>query len=186
MKIYNPFEIVLDSYSEECKNLYAVVQSICDFPKMQFNEDDYAYDLGIENKLYSTAFAYICHDYLLKLRVMDAHEDFETVCDGMNFEENEEFIFEIAKAFNIDFDENLIQQQKQSDAEYDEYREYDELVFNIIKKYREKIAAKIKTVLTTDELQLTFFGSIFFMDETSEFEPSLSLDTYFYPALFLY
>ena len=178
MKICNPFEIVLDSYCEECKNLYAVVQSICDLPKMQYEEDDL--DFGTENKLYATAFAYICHDYLVRLKAVYAHEDFEAVSDRMNFEENVEVILEIAKSLNIGFDETKIQQQKNA---INLNEEYYELVYNLIKTYRRKIATKIKALFTKDELQLCFFSSIFSMDETNEFEPSTL--NYIYPDLFL-
>ncbi len=186
MKQYNPFDFLLDSYNVECKNLFAVVRSVCDFPKMQIDENEYSNDFGTNNKLYATAFAYICHDYLVMLDEMYPHEGFGSISDSMNFEENEEFIFEIAKSLTIDFDNQLIQKQKQTNSIDDGINEYNELVYQIIQQYRARIASALKLVFKSEALLLAFFSSIFSMDETSDFEPSVPLYDYVNSSKFLY
>jgi hypothetical protein len=175
MKQYNPFENVLGSNQDDCLKLYAVVQSLLDYPKLHIDE----YDDGTENKLYATAFAYICHDFLVHLDVIFPHEDFGSVADHMNFQENEKTLLEIADRLNITYNLKKINEQKKADYsiefDTDDYNEYNELVYEIISKYREKISYDIKLIFVTEDLQLSLFGSIFNMNLDEYHEPTFDL-----------
>lgn len=153
MRNNKPFDIILDSYNKESFSLYVVVSSLFDYPSIGENED-------LEGKLYASAFAYLCSNYLNTLIDFYEHDDFELFIEEMGL---------------IEHIEELIKIHEKSDTIEWEPEDHSELIWAVIQDYQVKIAKDVNTVFHTQKLKICLFSSIFNMDQ-NEFHPLLSLD----------
>ncbi len=154
MRNNKPFDILLDSYSRESFNLYMVVSSLFDYPFIGEDED-------LEGKLYSSAFAYLCSNYLNTLLDFYEHDDFDLFIEEMGLIEHMQELLKLkGESLTIDW----------------EPEDYTEMIWAIIKDYQLKIAKDINSVFHSQKLKLRLFSSIFKMDENG-FQPMLSLET---------
>lgn len=149
-----PFQILLDSYANECSNLFEVVKSIFQYPHIQTHDD-------LESKLYASAFASICSDFLQIAIGMYAHEDFEAFLQEMDL---------------LDYDFKAIQDKHPGFILEFEDQDYNEKVWNCIQYYKTIIKADLTNLFVTDAKIASFFSSIFsFNDEN--FSAEMSLDS---------
>lgn len=148
-----PFEIVLESYYNECFHLYGVIKSLYDYSSIDEQGQDYP---NYDGKLQAAAFAYICSDFLSQyLNDYNSREDFESFVEDMNFEEDKDLLVKDAKEINYDFKGDL-----------------EELVSTLITHYRSQIKNDIKTIFKTEQQQVNLFYSIFKMGVQDEYLPT--------------
>ena len=162
-----PFTIVLDSYAEESFQLYCVVRALLDYPLIN-KDPDYEYDDYI-GKLYASAFTFICLNYLEILDIKQYFEDFELFNEDMNFIEDKKELVELAKKIEIN-----------------DYRDFEDLVKNLISYYKKLIAADINRLFPSEQLKIRLFSSIFEMEEFGQgYQPSVPGGGYIYSSMFL-
>lgn len=78
----NPFRILMDSYAEQSYIFYMVYKYMIDIPYIAEEEVEHTVGQRLEAKLYETAFAKMCHDFMLEVDDMSPMED-----DELLFEE---------------------------------------------------------------------------------------------------
>lgn len=158
-----PFEIVLDSYSDECFHLFGVIKSLFGYPSIDEQGQDYP---NYDGKLQAAAFTYICSDFLSQYsNNYYPHEDFELFVEEMNFEEDKDFLIQDAKEINYEFQGDL-----------------NELVYTLITHYRSQITLDIKSIFKTEQQQIALFYSVFKMGVQDEYVPLAD----YYNAIFLH
>ena len=146
-----PFQILLDCNDSECFHLFCVIKSLCNYPSI---DDGSGFD-DFDGKLYASAFSFICSDYLVKTAEMYPHEDFEQFVEEMEFHEEIEDPVELARSHGVEYN-----------------GDFEDVIFELIKKTRTKIVRDIKLLFPTEQLQLSLFASICRMGETKGYEPS--------------
>lgn len=153
MKNNKPFSILLDVYHKECFNLYAMIGSLFNYPKIEAEEN-------LEGKLYASAFAYLCSSYLNASVDMYEHDDLDVFIEEMNF---------LPDALE------LAQLQIESHTINWEPEDVSETVWALIKDYQLKIVKDIHFLFASQKLKMRLFSSIFKMDD-SDFVPELNED----------
>ncbi|RXP54551.1 hypothetical protein EC396_09215 [Lutibacter sp. HS1-25] len=78
-----PFDIILDSYNNECFYLYAIVKSLTSYPAI-YNNDF----IDEEGLFYATSFALICERYIFHITNNQGNyiDDFEELHSNLEFE----------------------------------------------------------------------------------------------------
>lgn len=149
-----PFEIVLDIYDKECALLFDVVRHLLKYPSIQADDD-------LEGKLFASAFALICSNYLEINNGMYPHQDFQLFMEEMDFlKEDFEFFKKGISSETLNFiPEN-----------------FDELVFAILRDYQKTIKKDLRNLFQTDEKLLALFSSIYSFNN-SDFIPELTMDS---------
>jgi len=142
MKNSKPFDLILDVYPDECANLYSVISSLFNFPEIEEDED-------LEGRLYASAFAYLCGDYLKTVSEFHPYDDFEGFVEEMNF---------------IPDQLALLKLKEQSITLGWEPEDFSEMVWALIKDYQLKIVKDINMVFNSQKLKMRLFSSIFKMD----------------------
>ena len=149
-----PFSVLLDVYDNECAILYDVAKSLLKYPSIQPNAD-------LEGKLYASAFAFICSEFLEVSQDMQPHEDFPLFVEAMDFKK-EDFEF-----FKKEFSSETVDCVPES---------FDELVFAIIQDYKKRIKFDLRNLFKSDEKLLKLFSSIFSFNG-SDYMPEMTLDS---------
>lgn len=153
MKNNKPFSILLDVYNTECFNLYTMIGSLFNYPKIEAEEN-------LEGKLYASAFTYLCSSYLNASVDMYEQDDLDVFIEEMNF---------LPDALE------LAQLQKDSHTINWEPEDFSEIVWVLIKDYQLKIVKDIHFLFPSQKLKMRLFSSIFKMDN-SDFVPELNED----------
>lgn len=78
----NPFTILMDSYAEQSYIFYMVYKYMIDIPYMWEDDGEDTVGQRLGAKLYETAFARMCHDFMVEVDDMSPMED-----DELLFEE---------------------------------------------------------------------------------------------------
>ncbi|TYB79173.1 hypothetical protein [Bizionia myxarmorum] len=154
MKISKPFESILDSYATESAKLYSVVSSLFNYPEIGEDED-------LEGRLYATAFAYLCHDYLIASIELYRFEDFDGFVENMNF---------------IPDELELLNLKEQSITIDWVPEDFSEVVWALIQDYQLKIVKDIHMVFGSQKLKMRLFSSIFKMAD-DQYMPDLNMNT---------
>jgi hypothetical protein len=145
MKNSRPFDIILDSYSNESAQLYAVVRTLLNYPSITEDED-------LEGKLYASAFTFIVQDYLDTSNNCFHHDDFELFIEEMNFKIDEEII---NKMFI-----NLKLQLKDNDEGL-----FKEVVWALIKHYEKSIKKDLGNLFVKKDKLIKLFASIYSLSD---------------------
>jgi hypothetical protein len=143
-----PFEIIIDSYSTECASLYGVIKSLFNYPDINNIDDE------LEGKLYATAFAYICHDYLKTENSQRQFVEFDVFVEKMKFSKDDFSIFKKGLSSTTLNYEPL---------------DFSELVWAIIQDYQIKIKKDIRLIFKEDDTITKLFVSIFRMGDADYF-----------------
>lgn len=154
MKNNKPFSIILDSYDNECFNLYAVVSSLFNYPEIGEDEE-------LDGKLYASAFAYLCSDYLKSVIDFYEYEDFDLFVEEMDF---------------LPYQAELLSLKEKSNTLDWEPEDFSEMVWALIKDYQLKIVKDIHFLFNSQKLKLRLFASIFKMED-SGYVPELREST---------
>lgn len=148
MKNNFPFKVV-DSYAKESYQRYQVVQTLCQYPTIE--------DEDTEGKLYATAFAYICSNYLKVMVGLNEFDDWPELVNELSFDE-EEFL-----------------------AIYGALEEgedgFQERVWNVRRKMEQQIIASIQSLFKDPNTIERLFASIFTMSESGS-APALTLSNW--------
>lgn len=154
MKNSKPFEILLDIYYKECTALYDVVRHLLNYPSIQPEND-------LEGKLYASAFALICSNYLEVTQNMYPHQDFPLFIEQMNFKKAD---FEFFKKGLTSETLNYIPES------------FEELVFALLQDYQKTIKADLRNLFQTDTNLMRLFSSIFSFDN-ADYMPEMTMDS---------
>lgn len=154
MKNSKPFSLLLDIYYKECAILYDVVKSLLKYPSIQPNAD-------LEGKLYASAFASICSQFLEVTQDMYPQEDFSLFVKAMEFKK-EDFEF-----FKKGLSTETLDYVPES---------FDELVFAILQDYQKTIKKDLRKVYQTDEKLAAFFCAIFTFDD-ADYMQEMTMDS---------
>lgn len=144
-----PFRILLDSYDKECYTLYVFIRSLFDYPEIGEDED-------LEGKLYASAFAYLCSDYLKATVDMVEYDDFELFIEEMNF---------------IAYQDEVKSHPALANKEDD----FLEMVWGLIGHFRSKIRQDINGVFGTPILKMRLFSTVFQLEDSS-FMPEMTTE----------
>jgi hypothetical protein len=148
-----PFSVLLDIYDDECAILYDVAKSLLKYPSIQPDAD-------LEGKLYASAFALICSEFLEVSQDMHPHQDFPLFVEEMKFQK-EDFEF---------FKKGLYPETLDYVTE-----SFDELVFAIIQDYKKRIKSDLRNLFKSDEKLLKLFSSMFSFND-SDYMPEMTID----------
>ncbi|MBC7412204.1 MAG: hypothetical protein H7331_07095 [Bacteroidia bacterium] len=151
-----PFAILIDPYDSECFYLYSVLRALFDYPGIDFDTDEH---LGsVSGKLYASAFANICSNYLVDYIQMYRYDDFELFVIEMQFENDAQILKELAEMNGLIYNAPII-----------------ELVKNLITVFKNRIIVDINKLFPTNELKLQLFNSIFEMGKFKSESPTFSI-----------
>lgn len=145
------FNIILDGFKKEGYNVYVVLISLCNYPSVAKGK---IYNL--EGKLYASAFAYLCNEYLSEQVSMPMFEDDNQVFFKMNFKENQNSISELIEKHNL----------KTPTTE----EQYIKITFELIQIYKAKIASDLIILFQTETTILRLFAAIFKYDKKPVFD----------------
>lgn len=154
MKNSRPFEILLDIYAKENAVLYDVVRHLLNYPSIQPDND-------LEGKLYASAFAFICSNYLEVTQNMYPQQDFSLFIEEMKFQRED---FEFFKKGLTSETLNYIPES------------FEELVFAILQDYQKNIKADLRNLFQTDTFLMRLFSSIFSFNN-ADFIPDMTMDS---------
>ncbi|HCE54397.1 MAG TPA: hypothetical protein DER05_05060 [Lutibacter sp.] len=154
MKLVNnktPFKIILDAFKKDSYNVYTVVKSLFNYPSIS-QVDDY----NLEGKLYASAFAYLCNEYLTEQVSIPKYNDFNYFFFQMCFQANEISIIALEEKYNL----------KRPKTK----QEYIDNTYQLIQIYKAKIITDLKTQFPTEKSILRLFAAIFKFDEKPVFD----------------
>ena len=154
MKNSKPFEILLDFYNKECAILYDIVKHLMNYPSIQPNDD-------LEGKLFASALASICSDYLEMNNNMLAHQDFPLFVAEMDFDNGD---FEFFKKGLTSKTLNFVPES------------FDEMVFAIIQDYKKTIKSDLRNLFQTDQILMQLFSAIYSFNN-ADFMPEMTVDS---------
>jgi hypothetical protein len=143
MKNSRPFDIILDSYSNESAQLYAVVRTLFNYPSITEDED-------LDGKLYASAFAFICQEYLVDSIEIYPHGDFPLFVELMGFEQDNNFITK--KCINI----NII---------IDKENDISDKVWVLMRHYQTIIKKDLGNIFSERDKLSKLFASIFSLSD---------------------
>ena len=147
MKNNKPFEVMLEMYSYESFQLYCMIRYLFDYPEI------YSPDFpSFKGKLYASAFASICEEYLVEFAKMYGVDDMHNFIQEMRFEENVEEINYMCENIVISSDVSL-----------------ENKVLGLIAHHKTIILSDIKNLFPTEQLQLRLFASIFAIDKLEDY-----------------
>lgn len=149
MENLRPFDIILDSYSNESAQLYAVVRTLLNYPSITEDED-------LDGKLYASAFAFICQEYLMDSIEMYPHGDFPLFVELMDFEQDSEFISKRCVVSNLIIDK--------------EYN-FSDRVWVLMRHYQTIIKKDLGNIFTERHKISKLFASIFSLSD-DDYMPS--------------
>lgn len=149
-----PFSIILDSYEKECFNLYTIIRSLFNYPEIGEDEE-------LEGKLYASAFAYLCSNYLKSAIDIYEYDDLDLFIEEMDF---------------LPHQAELLSLKEKSNTLDWEPEDFSETVWALIKDYQLKIVKDIHFLFNSQKLKLRLFASIFKMDD-SGYVPELREST---------
>jgi len=145
MKNSIPFDIILDSYRKESAQLYAVVRNLLNYPSITEDED-------LDGKLYASAFAFICQEYLAAFNNCFRHDDFELFIEEMNFKIDDGIINKMFIKLKLqlkDNDEGL----------------FKEVVWTMIKYYEKSIKKDLGNLFVNRDNLIKLFSSIYSLSD---------------------
>lgn len=136
------FNIILDGFQKESHNLYVVLKSLCNYPSVAKGK---IYNL--EGKLYASAFAYLCNEYLSEQVMMPIFKEDNQFLFKMYFKENQSSMVELIEKYNLETPTTEEQ--------------YIKITFELIQIYKAKITSDLINLFKDETTILRLFASLF-------------------------
>lgn len=151
VKNKTPFKILLDAFNKESYNVYIVVKSLFNYPPIV-----QANDYNLEGKLYASAFAYLCNEYLTEQVSIPKHKNFNDFFFQMCFQGNNISIITLEEKYGLEHPKTE--------------QEYINNIEQLIQIYKAIIITDLKAQFPTEKSILRLFAAIFKFEEKPVFD----------------
>lgn len=136
-----PFKIILDAFKKDSYNVYTVVKSLFNYPSI-VQTDDY----NLEGKLYASAFAYLCNEYLTEQVSIPKHKNFNDFFFQMCFQGNNISIIPLEEKYGLNRPKTE--------------QEFIDNIEQLIQIYKAIIITDLKAQFPTEKSILRLFAAI--------------------------